>query len=40
MRRALLVALVCINVALLATLVGVNLRRADAQVSRGAATTS
>ena len=35
MKRALIVALVCINVALLAALVGVNLRRADAQVARG-----
>jgi len=35
MKKALLVALVCINVAVLVALVGVNLRRADAQVSRG-----
>ena len=35
MKKALIVALVCINVALLAALVGVNLNRAEAQVSRG-----
>ncbi|HUS91817.1 MAG TPA: hypothetical protein VM695_08205 [Phycisphaerae bacterium] len=35
MRRALIVALVCINVGLLAALIGVNLNRADAQTFRG-----
>ena len=35
MKKALIVALVCINVALLAALIGMNLRTAQAQTERG-----
>ena len=35
MKKALIVALVCVNVALLAALIGVNLNRAEAQTERG-----
>ena len=35
MKKPLIVALVCINVALLAALIGVNLNRAEAQTLRG-----
>ena len=36
MKKALIVALLCVNVALLAALIGVNLDAADAQTVRGA----